>query len=90
MNSFMLKVQPKAMAIFGSTDELCVSLTDGRTLSAPIAWFARLAHASASDRADYELLGDGEGIHWPKADEDILVPGLLLGQSSVDAKTALI
>jgi hypothetical protein len=75
----MLKVQPKVMAIVCSDDELRVSLTDGRTLSVPIAWFPRLAHASPTERAKYELLGDGEGIHWPQVDEDISVAGLLVG-----------
>ncbi len=85
MSSFVFKVQPKAMAIVCSDDELRVSLTDGRTLSVPLAWFPRLAHASSSERADYELLGDGEGIHWPQVDEDISVAGLLAGQPSVEA-----
>jgi hypothetical protein len=86
MSSFMFKVAPKAMAIDCSDDELRVSLTDGRTLSVPMAWFPRLAHASNSERADYELLGDGEGIHWPQVDEDISVAGLLAGQPSIEAK----
>lgn len=90
MSSFMFKVQPKAMAIVCSDDELRVSLTDGRTLSVPIAWFPRLAHASPTERAEYELLGDGEGIHWPQVDEDISVAGLLVGQPSVEAQNALI
>jgi len=73
MSSFMFKVAPKAMAIVCSDDELRVSLTDGRTLSVPLAWFPRLTHASQTERADYEILGDGEGIHWPQVDEDISV-----------------
>jgi len=86
MSSFMFKVQPKAMTIVCSDDELRVLLTDGRTLSVPIAWFPRLAHASSDERANYELLGDGEGIHWPQVDEDISVAGLLAGQPSIEAK----
>ncbi len=86
MSSFMFKVAPKAMAIVCSDDELRVSLTDGRTLSVPLAWFPRLTHASQTERADYEILGDGEGIHWPQVDEDISVEGLLAGQSSIEAK----
>jgi len=87
MSSFMFKVEPKATAIVCSDDELRVSLTDGRTLTVPIAWFPRLAHASSSERAEYELLGDGEGIHWPQVDEDISVAKLLAGQPSIEAKT---
>ena len=54
------------------------------------AWFPRLAHASPAQRADYELLGDGQGIHWPTVDEDISVMGLLAGQPSVESKAALV
>lgn len=28
---------------------------------------------------NWELLGDGEGIHWPDVDEDLSISGLLLG-----------
>ena len=86
MGSFMFRVQPKAMAIVCSDGELRVSLTDERTLSVPLAWFPRFAHASIGERADYELLGEGEGIHWPQVDEDISVAGLLAGQPSVETK----
>jgi len=43
----------------------------------PLAWFPRLAKASAKELQNYELLGDGEGIHWPDIDEDLSVQGLL-------------
>jgi Protein of unknown function (DUF2442) len=66
-------------------DELIVVLTDGRTLSVPLAWFPRLAKASAQQRAQYELLGDGSGIHWPSIDEDVSVLGLLAGNASAEA-----
>jgi len=88
MSSFMFRVEPKATAIVCSDDELRVSLTDGRTLTVPMVWFPRLVHASSDERADYELLGDGEGIHWPQLDEDISVAGLLAGQPSVEARRA--
>ena len=65
------------MAVVCSDDELRVSLTDGRWLSVPIAWFPRLAHASPAERSNYELLGEGKGIHWPGVDEDVSVLGLI-------------
>ena len=88
MGSFILKAVPRAMAVACSDDELRVSLTDGRWLSVPVAWFPRLAHATLAERANYELLGEGEGIHWPDVDEDISVLGLLAGQPSVEFKAA--
>ena len=86
MSSLALNVAPRAMAVVCTDDELRVSLTDGRWLSVPIAWFPRLAHASTSERGNYELLGDGQGIHWPGVDEDISVIGLIAGQPSVELK----
>jgi Protein of unknown function (DUF2442) len=88
MNSLVLKTAPRAMAVECSDDELRVSLTDGRWLSVPIVWFPRLARATSSERDNYELLGEGQGIHWPSVDEDVSVVGLLAGQPSVEFKVA--
>ncbi|MCC7291126.1 MAG: DUF2442 domain-containing protein [Phycisphaerales bacterium] len=60
-------------------DEMTVALADGRRLSVPLAWFPRLLHATPQQRQKWELLGDGEGIHWPDVDEDLSVEGLLRG-----------
>ena len=54
-----------------------VALADGREVSAPIAWFPRLRDASAQHRANWRLIGHGEGIHWPDLDEDVSVNALL-------------
>ena len=86
MNALVLKSAPRATAVVCSDDELRVSLSDGRWLSVPIVWFPRLAHASAAERASYELLGQGEGIHWPLVDEDISVAGLMAGQPSIELR----
>lgn len=51
----------------------------GRTISVPITWFPSLSSASPAQLQDWEILGDGEGIHWPQLDEDLSVDGLLLG-----------
>lgn len=88
MDSLVFRVAPRAMSVVCSDDELRVSLTDGRWLSVPIAWFPRLAHASPAERANYELMGGGEGIHWPGVDEDISVVGLIAGQPSAEFKAA--
>ena len=65
-------------------DSIKLTLSDGRNLSVPIIWFPRLTKASALERADYELIGNGEGIHWPQLDEDISVAGLLAGKPSLE------
>lgn len=54
-----------------------VELADGRTLSVPLAWFPRLLHASAQERAQVTL--SSSGLHWEALDEDISVNGLLAG-----------
>jgi hypothetical protein len=58
---------------------ICVDLADGRTISAPLAWYPRLLNASTNQRAAWELAGAGYGIHWPGIDEDLSVEGLLDG-----------
>ena len=73
-----------ATAIKCTDDEIIVQLADGRSVSAPIIWFPRLAKASVEDRNTYELIGNGEGIHWSSLDEDISVAGLLAGRPSVE------
>jgi pyruvate/2-oxoglutarate dehydrogenase complex dihydrolipoamide acyltransferase (E2) component len=62
-----------------TNDELVVALVDGRTLSVPLVWYPRLLNASAEQRNDWQLIGDGEGVHWPQIDEDLSAAGLLRG-----------
>jgi hypothetical protein len=52
-------------------------LADGREISAPLAWFPRLRDASDAQRANWRLIGRGEGVHWPDLDEDVSVNALL-------------
>jgi hypothetical protein len=59
--------------------ELTVLLADGRKISVPLVWFPLLLHATTDQRQNFELLGEGEGIHWPDVDEDLSVAGLLRG-----------
>ena len=70
-------MHPQAREVVVSDDELSVQLADGRKISVPLVWFPRLLHATAEQRQNFELLGDGEGIHWPGIDEDLSVAGLL-------------
>ena len=58
---------------------LIVDLMDGRTISAPLAWYPRLANASVEQRAHWEKCGGGFGLHWPDVDEDLSTEGLLRG-----------
>jgi hypothetical protein len=67
-------------------DSLVVDLSDGRTVSVPLAWFPRLLHGTPAERDKWRLIGDGEGIHWPDLDEDISVENLLLGKPSGESQ----
>ena len=69
----------RAKEVSFSQDELAVLLADGRRISVPLVWFPRLLHATPEQRANYEILGEGQGIHWPDIDEDLSVRGLLKG-----------
>lgn len=71
-----------------SEDTLSVELTDGRTIAAPLAWYPRLANATAEERSDWRLIANGRGIHWPAIDEDISVANLLAGQPSGESQTS--
>ncbi len=73
---------PKAASVRTRKGELVVQLKDGRTLSVPLRWFPRLRHATAAKLANYRLIGDGVGIHWPDLDEDLSVQGLLAPRAS--------
>ena len=59
--------------------EIKAFLTDGRTISVPLAWSWRLSEATKKQRNNYEIIGDGQGVHWPDIDEDISVEGMLFG-----------
>ena len=67
-------------------DSLRVELSDGRTLSAPLAWYPRLMHATPNERNNWELIGDGQGIRWPNLDEDLSVEGLIAGRPSGESQ----
>jgi hypothetical protein len=55
-------------------------LADGCVISVPLSWSWRLAAATPAQRANYEIIGDGHGVHWPDVDEDISVQGMLRGE----------
>ena len=67
----------RARSVEFGPDTVVVHLQDGRSLSAPLEWFPRLRDATPRQRAHWELLGSGIGIHWPDLDEDVSVAGLL-------------
>jgi len=63
---------------------LTVDLVDGRSISAPLEWYPRLHRATPAQRANWRLIGDGHGIHWPDVDEDISTIMLIEGLPSIE------
>ena len=71
------EVRIKDIAV--TKDTITAQLMDGRTISVPLAWSWRLSEATPKQRANWEIIGDGQGVHWPDIDEDISAEGMLYG-----------
>ena len=80
---------PAATNVVVTDDTLTVDLSDGRTISVPLAWYPRLLHGAVEERSDWRLIGRGEGIYWPQLDEDISVEGLIAGRPSGESQRSL-
>ncbi|MBT3602120.1 MAG: DUF2442 domain-containing protein [Candidatus Latescibacteria bacterium] len=72
-------IEPRIKDIKVTEMLITADLIDGRTISVPLAWSWRLSNATPDQRANYELIGDGQGVHWPDIDEDISAEGMLTG-----------
>ena len=79
--------EPLIMTVRISDEEITAVLTDGRTITVPLAWSWRLSEATPEQRANFRLIGAGEGVHWPDVDEDISVWGMLYGVPARRAST---
>ena len=79
MNTAVDPSEPRIRALEVTDDEIIARLFDGRTISVPLAWSWRLSDATPEQRQHFEILGDGQGAHWPDIDEDISVAGMLSG-----------
>ncbi len=80
---------PDAMTIVVTEDKITAELSDGRTISVPLSWYPRLVHATPKERNNWEMIGGGQGIHWPDLDEDISIEGLLAGRKSGESQRSL-
>jgi len=78
----------RVAAVRVSADALSVDLADGRTVTAPLAWFPRLLQATPAQRANWRICGGGYGISWPEIDEDLSTAGLLRGTPAPGAVAA--
>ena len=89
MSSSTVKAQDViARSVKVTGDTLSVELSDGRTISAPLAWYPRLSHGTTAEKNHWRLIGKGHGIHWPDLDEDLSVANLLDGSPSQESQTS--
>ncbi|MDH4084983.1 MAG: DUF2442 domain-containing protein [Nitrospira sp.] len=89
MNTSAVEISlPVAESVTVTEDTLTVELSDGRSLSVPLAWFPRLVHATPAERNNWRLIGRGHGIHWSKLNEDISIEGLLAGKPSGESQAS--
>ena len=79
MGTSEIKPREGVKDVHCTDDVLEVDLIGGRTITVPLAWYPKLLHATAEQRANWETCGGGYGIHWPDIDEDLSTEGLLHG-----------
>jgi hypothetical protein len=75
----VLKADARVASVLVTDEAITAELVDGRSISVPLAWSWRLSEATPAQRANWRLIGSGQGIHWPDVDEDISVRGMLDG-----------
>jgi hypothetical protein len=87
MTTFTIELPPaRAQQVHVTEDTLTVDLSDGRTISVPLAWYPRLLQGSMDERNNWQLIGNGSGIHWPDLDEDISVENVVFGKPSGESQ----
>lgn len=79
MNTAVKLQEVRIKDVIITEDTITAHLVDGRVISVPLSWSWRLSEATPEQRANYEIIGDGQGIHWPEIDEDISAEGMLYG-----------
>ncbi len=77
--SIAVSADSRVRGVSVTEDLITFSLVDGRVVSVPLAWSWRLAQATPTQRDNFEIIGDGYGVHWPDVDEDLSVEGMLHG-----------
>ena len=81
-----VKLDTRIKDIEVTDDSIIACLMDGRTISVPLVWSWRLTEATPEQRKNFELIGDGHGVHWPDIDEDISADGMMYGMPAPKPK----
>jgi hypothetical protein len=80
------RILPRISDIKVTDDLITAYLADGRIISVPLVWSWRLLEATPEQRANFEITGNGHGVHWPDIDEDISAEGMLYGTPAPRSK----
>ncbi len=89
MSTLIVERETLAESVGFTEDSMVLYLDDGRSITVPLAWYPRLSAGTEAERSNYELIGDGEGVHWPELDEDISVEGIIAGRASAESSDSL-
>lgn len=71
--------EPRILSVEVTDQAIVARLVDGRVVSVPLEWSWRLKEATRAQRKHWEIIGGGQGVHWPDVDEDISIEGMLRG-----------
>jgi len=75
----VVKLDTRIKNIEVTDDSIIAHLMDGRTISVLLVWSWRLTEATPKQRKNFEIIGNGHGVHWPDIDEDISADGMMYG-----------
>ena len=78
--------EPRIQNVTVDDDTITAQLADGRSISVPLVWSWRLSQATKKQRANFEIIGNGEGVHWPDINEDLSASGMLTGEPACKPK----
>lgn len=71
--------QPRIINLQVTEETITAQLADGRSISVPLAWSWRRTDATPEQRNNFEIIGNGQGVHWEEIDEDLGAIGMLTG-----------
>ena len=77
--SIAVNADARVKTVTVTDDLITFHLVDGRVISVPLVWSWRLSDATPAQRNNYEIIGDGQSVHWPDIDEDLSVEGMFNG-----------
>ncbi len=79
----------KTLHFHGDMDLMLIVLNNKKVLSYPISLSHRLSQATEEQQNNYQLIGNGIGIHWPDVDEDLSLKGFLRREVSLSIDMVL-